>query len=62
MRWGSSPVTSRPSKLTRPRRGGVRPITERSVVVFPAPLRPMRTVTAPRGTPSDTPRRTWLLP
>ena len=39
---------ARPSNRTSPRRAAIRPITVRSVVVLPAPLRPRSTVTASR--------------
>ena len=53
---------SRSLKRTTPARGGVSPMIERSVVVFPAPLRPSSTLIWPGGTANDTSRSTWLFP
>src|SRR5215210_92681 len=53
---------SRPSNLTAPVRRGTSPMIERSVVVLPAPLRPMTQTTSPAATVSDTPCRMWLRP
>ena len=46
----------------RDRRGGVRPMIERMVVVLPTPLRPMSAMHSPACTSSETPNRTWLSP
>src|SRR4051812_36553428 len=51
-------VQSRPSRLMRPSRDGTSPIRVRSVVVLPAPLRPIRATRPPGGTWSETRRRT----
>ena len=53
-------VTSAPANITRPDRGGVKPMAERISVVLPMPLRPRRATTWPRATPSETPWRMWL--
>src|ERR671920_87118 len=44
----------------RPSRSGSRPIRARSVVVLPAPLRPISATRPPGGTVSETPRRTRM--
>ena len=41
---------------------GVRPMIERTVVVLPIPLRPMRVTISPGATASDMPNSTWLKP
>src|SRR5215217_5154310 len=53
---------SRPSNLTAPVRRGTSPMIARSVVVLPAPLRPMTQTASPAATVSDTPCRMWLRP
>ena len=53
----ASLLMSRPSNVTRPRRGCTMRMIERSVVVLPAPLRPSTASTLPAGTSSDTP---WM--
>ena len=60
--WGGSPVTSRPSKITRPPDGRTRPITVLSVVLLPTPFRPSRPTTSPRATRSETPWSTCDFP
>jgi hypothetical protein len=60
--YGGRPVMSRPFHTTRPRRGGVRPVTLRMVVVLPTPLRPSRQTHSPRLTWSVTPKSTWDNP
>ncbi len=60
--YGARPVTSRPFHTTRPRRGGVRPMMLRMVVVLPTPLRPSRQTHSPRLTWSVTPKSTWDSP
>src|SRR5574341_1730655 len=47
-------VMSAPSKTTRPRRAGRRPIAVLSSVVFPTPLRPMRQTSSPAPTSRST--------
>ena len=61
-RKGAHAVTSFPLKLTRPRRGGEKPTTERMSVVLPMPLRPRMATTSPGATSSETPCRMWLSP
>src|SRR3954471_12732442 len=53
---------SRPVNLTLPVRCGTSPMIARSVVVLPAPLRPMTQTASPAATVSDTPCRMWLRP
>src|SRR3546814_4039809 len=48
---------SGPSKRMLPWRAGVRPSTERMVVVFPAPLPPSNATTSPAPTSSEAPNR-----
>src|SRR5437763_13120101 len=55
-------VMSRPSNRMLPRLAFHRPMMVRSVVVLPAPLRPSRTVSPPRGTARSTPCRMWYWP
>src|SRR3954454_23550551 len=58
-RWcGGIAVASCPSITTRPARGGSRPIKVRSVVVLPAPLRPINATRPPGGTTRWTSRST----
>src|SRR5918995_639641 len=45
-----------------PLRRPTKPITARSVVVLPAPLRPSRVTTSPGATSRPTPCRMWLSP
>ncbi len=40
----------------------VSPMMERTVVVLPMPLRPIRVTISPGPTASDSPNRTWLSP
>ena len=62
MRSEDRPVMSLPSRVIVPRRSVTTPITDFRVVVFPAPLRPIRLTTSPGRTSSETPCRTWLFP
>ena len=62
MRYGRRRVISASSSRIRPRRAGVKPITERTSVVLPAPFRPRIPTMAARGISSDTPWRMWLSP
>ncbi len=41
---------------------GVRPMIERTVVVLPMPLRPMRVTISPGAMLSEIPNSTWLSP
>ena len=41
---------------------GVRPMMERTVVVLPMPLRPMRLTISPAAMASEIPNSTWLRP
>jgi hypothetical protein len=47
----------RPAKVIVPARTGSTPVIERSVVVFPTPLRPISATTSPGFTSRFTPRR-----
>src|SRR5436190_10906659 len=58
----AQPPISWPAKVTLPRLGFHSPMMVRRVVVLPAPLRPSRTVMAPRGTTKSTPCRMWYWP
>src|SRR5207237_9358164 len=53
---------SRPSKVIEPRRRATMPITDFSVVVLPAPLRPSSVTTSPACTSKLTPCRTCDSP
>src|SRR5437773_7341789 len=55
-------VMSAPSRVMRPPRAGINPITVLSSVVFPTPFRPMRHTTLFAGTVSPTLHRTWDSP
>src|SRR5512138_17077 len=58
-RWcGGRRVSSSPSIITLPWTAGTRPIRVRSVVVLPAPLRPISATRPPAGTFSETLRST----
>src|SRR5580765_7517249 len=59
---GRRPVRSVPSNTMRPERIGSRPMMVFSSVVFPTPFRPMRQITPPAGTSSETSHSTWLSP
>src|SRR6185295_1757716 len=59
---GRRPVRSVPSNTMRPDRDGSRPMMVFSSVVFPTPFRPMRQITPPAGTSSETSHSTWLSP
>src|SRR5438034_2982301 len=61
-RYGGRPCSARPSKWTRPAWIGTMPITARTVVVLPMPLRPSRVTSRPEGTSRLMPNRTWLRP
>ena len=58
----ATPCISSPAKTILPLRGGRMPWMERSVVVLPAPLEPMRVTTSPSSTVSEIPRRAWMCP
>src|SRR5437660_5921505 len=60
--WGRRAVISRPSMLTWPRFGRWNPVTTLNRVVLPAPLGPMRPVTAPALDSSETPPRACTPP
>src|SRR5437879_3964815 len=45
-----------------PRAAGVRPTIERTVVVLPIPLRPIRVTISPGAIASEIPNSTWLNP
>src|SRR5439155_1309730 len=51
-----------PAKRTRPPRGRTTPMIESSVVVLPAPFRPISVTTSPSPTASETPCRTCASP
>src|SRR5258705_745725 len=59
---GRRPVRSAPSNTMRPERTGSRPMMVFSSVVFPTPFRPMRQITPPAGTSSETSHSTWFSP
>src|SRR5262245_47906745 len=56
------PTVSWPSKVTEPERLSTMPMTERRVVVLPAPLRPSRVTSSPRATSKSTPCKIWDSP
>src|ERR1700737_5019441 len=51
------PTVSRPSNVTEPVRLPTMPMTERKVVVFPAPLRPSKVTSSPRPISKSIPCR-----
>ena len=55
-------VMSAPSHLMLPRVTGCAPVTARSRLVLPTPLRPSRQVTSPTAAFSDTPRSAMAAP
>ena len=59
---GGSVVMSWPRKTMRPRRGGLRPLIERSVVDLPAPFAPISVTISPSRTSSETPFSAWIEP
>src|SRR5580700_7964248 len=61
-RWGEDRVTSTPSKRTRPRVGGWRPLITLKSVVLPAPFGPMSPWTLPARTDTSTSFRAWMPP
>jgi hypothetical protein len=61
-RAGLAPVTSWPSKTTRPCRIGSRPKIALNTVDLPAPLGPITVVIAPRATSKVVPLRIVTLP
>ena len=60
--YGALPVMFSPFQMARPRRGGVRPMMLRMVVVLPTPLRPSRPTHSPGATSMETPKSTWESP
>ena len=60
MRCAGHPLTGVPWTSTWPERAVVSPRTDRMVVVFPIPLRPIRVTVSPLPTAKLTPCRTWL--
>jgi hypothetical protein len=56
------PIASRPLIMIEPVRLPVSPISARSVVVRPAPLRPSRLTHSPRRTVKSMPCRMWDSP
>ena len=62
MRYGGQRVMVSPRKRTAPRRGGVKPMMERTSVVLPTPFRPRMASTSPSPTRSVMPCSTWLAP
>ena len=53
--FAARPDSSRPSNFTEPVRLATMPMIDFKVVVLPAPLRPRRVTTSPRGTSNVTP-------
>jgi len=53
---------SSPSNRIAPAVAGVRPMIERTVVVLPMPLRPMRVTISPGAMVSEMPNSTRLKP
>src|ERR1700720_4339505 len=62
IRLEGRPISSSPRKRTEPPRRGTMPITDLSVVVLPAPLRPSRVTTSPARTSKSTPWSTCDSP
>ena len=56
------PPSGLPSNEIAPAFGGTMPMIERTVVVFPMPLRPRSVATSPARTANETPNSTWLAP
>src|SRR6266702_4007209 len=59
-RYEGSPCSGLPSNAIVPPRMGTMPMIDRTVVVFPMPLRPSKVATSPARTPNETPNSTWL--
>jgi hypothetical protein len=55
-------VISSPANTIFPALAGVRPDIERRVVVFPAPLEPIRVTTSPSATVSEMPFSASIAP
>src|SRR5438034_512165 len=62
MRSGRCASMRSPRKRMTPLLAGVRPMIERTVVVFPMPLRPSSVATSPARIASSRPNSTWLAP
>ena len=62
MAAGVDPVTSMPSRKTRPPDGGASPMTALSRLVLPAPLAPTRATVSPGATARSMPNRAWAAP
>ena len=62
MPCAGSAVMSRPSNTIDPRRGWLRPLIERSVVVFPAPFAPRSVTISPERTSRFTPLSARIVP
>ena len=60
--WASYLRASSPLKVMAPSRGRSSPVMVRRVVVFPAPLPPMRQTISPSSTVMETPFKAWMLP
>ncbi len=60
--WAPTPSSGRPSKLIFPVAGLSSPERVRRVVVFPAPLVPMRVTTSPASTVNEMPLTASILP
>ncbi len=62
MLWGASPVMFLPLNVIVPLRGRLRPLMERSVVDFPAPLAPISVTISPSRTWMEMPLSAWMEP
>jgi hypothetical protein len=58
--WDSSPPISAPWKRMVPLFLRRTPMIDFRVVLFPAPLRPIKLTTSPARTVKPTPRKAWL--
>src|SRR5699024_5730667 len=60
--WAGIFVISFPSKVILPALDGMIPVSVCRVVVFPAPLAPIRAMTSPWFTSKDIPFKAWMTP
>src|SRR4029450_9658942 len=60
--YDGRPRISSPRNRIEPARAGVSPMIDRTVVVFPMPLRPIKVIISPGSIASETPNSTWLSP
>src|SRR5437764_11676685 len=61
-RYEGRPCSGLPSNTIVPPLGRTMPMSDRTVVVLPMPLRPSKVTASPGRTPNETPNSTWLCP